>query len=355
MSNAGLPSDILVHSSFRPVSRTDEVRLGPILALPEVLTELNVQPSLAFKAAGVDIDCFLHADNRMSIQKLGRLFHCCARLTSCEHFGLLVGMRFKLRDLGPLGTLLKHSPTIGAALSELIQHLHWHDRAAAPVLIETGSEQVLLGYSVYHHGIRGGAHIHDAAIAVAYRILEELYGSGWRPMWVQLARREPGDPGAYQRLFRAPVHFNANVSGVEFAADDLLRRIDGADAVLRAIMQDMLAEVEEHQQTPFRQRVEAVLHQMIWVGECSLDRVARTLRIHERTLRRRLTEEGVSFRQLVIDTRCRIAAQLLENSNRTISDISAALNYQDPTAFTRTFTIWAGVCPREWRNQHQVS
>ena len=53
-------------------------------------------------------------------------------LTGCDHFGLLVGERFDLRGLGPIGELMRHSATVGDALRILVRHLHLHDRGRRP-------------------------------------------------------------------------------------------------------------------------------------------------------------------------------------------------------------------------------
>jgi AraC-like DNA-binding protein len=75
--------------------------------------------------------------------------------------------------------------------------------------------------------------------------------------------------------------------------------------------------------------------------------------VEERTLRRRLKEEGATFRQILIETRGEVAVQLLENSELTIASIASILRYDDPTAFSRAFKSWSGVSPARWRKDRQ--
>ena len=81
-------------ADFRPISRTGYIRVAPVMAIPEVLRQLDVDPTSVLDAAGLHRDTFEHADNRISIREIGRLFDLCARMTGREHFGVLVGMRF---------------------------------------------------------------------------------------------------------------------------------------------------------------------------------------------------------------------------------------------------------------------
>jgi len=101
-------------------SEAGDIRIGPILAIPQVLQALHARPQTAFDRAGVPLALFQDPDTRLPLEVAGRLFAECALLTDCPHFALLVGERFSLDGLGPLGELMRHSPTVGAALRSLL-------------------------------------------------------------------------------------------------------------------------------------------------------------------------------------------------------------------------------------------
>jgi AraC-like DNA-binding protein len=44
-----------------------------------------------------------------------------------------------------------------------------------------------------------------------------------------------------------------------------------------------------------------------------------------------------------------IARQLLADTDLPLAEISAALDFSEPAAFTRAFHRWAGRAPSEWR------
>ena len=77
--------------------------------------------------------------------------------------------------------------------------------------------------------------------------------------------------------------------------------------------------------------------------------VADQLHIHERTLNRRLQEEGSSFRRELEAVRYEVAKQLLADSEIPLSKIASALHYADATAFSRAFKRWSGTTPSRWR------
>jgi AraC-like DNA-binding protein len=327
-----------------------EVRLGPVMALPQVLAELGVAPELAFARAGADPRLFQNAESRMSFDALGNLLDVCVELTGCNHFGLLVGERFDLKQFGPLGQLMRHCPTVGEALRTLVMHLHLQDRGAAPVLLATEPGCIALGYSIYRRETPAVAQIQDGGIAIAHRLLVELSGPSWRPKRVQFAHGRPRSTAAYRRLFGPAVIFDAEVSGVVFDASWLARPIEGADATLHRLLVKAIRDAEANGPMGFAERVRSVLHQAVLSGTASAGSLARVFGIGERTLRRRLAFEGVNLQQLIGQTRLALAQQLLQNTGLSIAEIAAALHYADANIFSRAFRQWAGCSPSEWRS-----
>lgn len=337
-------------SATLATSKPGEIRIGPVHALPAVLADLGVEPRRVFDEAGVGLEVFQDADNRLPIDSLGCLLESGARLAHCPHFGLLVGARFGLTDLGPIGHLMRNSATVGSALRSLLLHLHLHDRAAAPLLLAPGPGYVILGYCVYKHKTPGTERIYDAAVAIAYRILCELCGPDWKPLRVQFARRQPDSDAAYRRIFRSEVAFDANVSGVFFDAACVRRPIAGADARLHQVLDRVMRNAAAAGPLPFADQVQGVLYQMVLSGTVSGAEIASLFGIHERTLRRRLKADGKSLHQLVSETRFELAGQLLRNTALPVTEIAAALKYADSNIFSRAFRNWSGQSPSQWRD-----
>jgi AraC-like DNA-binding protein len=330
-------------------SQAGDIRIGPILAIPQVLQALHARPQTAFARAGVPLALFRDPDARLPLEVAARLFAECARLADCPHFALLVGERFNLDGLGPLGELMRHSPNVGAALRSLLLHLQLHDRGAAPLLLQTEPDTAVLGYSVYRHFTPGTEFIYDVALAIGHRILQGLCGPAFAPLAVQFSYRRPARTTAYRQLFQAPLNFDAEVSGLVFASHWLARPVEGADPGRHRALTHALQQAQATGPLSLGEQVELVLHQMLLSGHGTADAVAQQFGISQRTLRRRLDAEGKSFQVLVNRTRHELACQLLRNTHLPVTHIAAALQYADANAFSRAFRQWAGCTPTAWR------
>ena len=86
-------------------------------------------------------------------------------------------------------------------------------------------------------------------------------------------------------------------------------------------------------------------------GHSKADDIAALFSMHSRTLNRRLKAYDTSFKDLADKARYEIAQQLLENSELEITQIAAALDYADSSAFTRAFRRWSGITPSAWRER----
>jgi AraC-like DNA-binding protein len=84
--------------------------------------------------------------------------------------------------------------------------------------------------------------------------------------------------------------------------------------------------------------------------DTSLASVSERLKIPQRTLRRRLREEGTSFREIAEHLRMQLAIKYLRDTDLTVEDIAFALGFSDAANFRHAFHRWTGKSPNQSRN-----
>lgn len=325
------------------------VGVASLQAWPILLAEFGCDPQQVISAAGVDITIFDNPRNRITVDALGRLAEISLQATGCGHFGLLVGQRTKTQALGIIWRLMRHSATIGKACRSLVRHNHLQDQGAVPLLIPMGPQRVALGYSVLRHETPAVKQIHDGGLAILFNLLRELCGPAWRPLVVHCAHSAPKDTAPYRQFFGARVEFDANFSALVFASDWLEHPIIGADPAEHAAILRQIEQLEDSEQTRLSDQVRRALQSMVFSGTASIDGIAHLFELHERTLRRRLKLEGTSVLELIQEATFAVAQQLLRETSLSVSEIAAALYYNDTAAFSNAFRRWSGSSPRDWR------
>ena len=337
-------------SPFAPGPR-DEIRIGPIAGIPDLLREFGASPRRVFAAAGVSLREFRQPDTRMDLDRIARLLQEATRQTARTDFAMIAGLRFSLGGLGPIGELMQHSTTVGEALRSLVLHLHLHDRGAAPVLLGLDARSTLLGYSVIRPGVPALDLVYDTSTGIVFRILDALCGPDFHARAIQVSVQGESRRALYQQHFGCAVRFGAGLSGVVFPSHWLQRPIAGADPAKRSALQDQLTGAMARSPMSFAQHVETVLQQMLLSGSATAPAIAALFGISERSMRRRLAEEGTSLRELLNVRRYELACQMLWHTELSVGDIAAALQYRDANAFSRAFSARAGCTATECRSR----
>ena len=69
----------------------------------------------------------------------------------------------------------------------------------------------------------------------------------------------------------------------------------------------------------------------------------------ERSLQRKLTDEGMTFQGLVSETRHELALEHLADPSLAIVEVAYMLGYEDQNSFFRAFRQWEKLTPSAWR------
>ena len=85
-------------------------------------------------------------------------------------------------------------------------------------------------------------------------------------------------------------------------------------------------------------------------GPPSQQQIADALHVSNRTLQRKLKEEGTSFMDLLQDTRLQLAQKYLRTPNRSVVETAYLLGFSEPSTFSRAFKRWTGIAPADFRD-----
>jgi AraC-like DNA-binding protein len=98
-----------------------------------------------------------------------------------------------------------------------------------------------------------------------------------------------------------------------------------------------------------RTRVENAISSMLPHGRVVVEDVARSLGMSERTLARKLSDEGLNFTEILQQLRRDLAVRYLDDRKLHVSKIAWLLGFHEVSAFTHAFKRWTGKTPRQMR------
>lgn len=322
---------------------------APLAALPGLLAGMTTDADRVIRKAGLDPATVADPSRRLPCETVALLLDECVRATRCPHFGLLVGQRSGTAAIGIIADLIWNAGTVGEALRLLSAHIHLADRGLVLVLQVHGARRAELSLVLCEPAVQGAGPYLDAGLAIALSVMRSLCGPAWNPTLVTLARAAPRDVRPYHACYAAPVRFGQTRTALVFAASHLHRDLPPRDPGARRDLLRRVTDLEAALPATATEAVVRVLSGLVMARAPTRAEVADVVGLSSRTLCRRLTEEGTNFRDLLMEVRCGLASQLLEESEMPVADISATLQFSAPGAFTRSFKAWSGRTPAEQR------
>lgn len=190
----------------------------------------------------------------------------------------------------------------------------------------------------------------DATFATLLELGRRGTGTHIVPKRVEFTRAKPRSD-TIRDYFDCPIRYRAPRNVLVLKSADLARVFPGHNPELLEMLTPALAaalgELDAH--SSVGAQVKAVLKRNMARGRPELSQIAEELGVSERTLQRRITDEGSTFRDLVVTARQELGRQLLSDPGADIDEVACLLGYQDASSFYRAFRDWEGVTPSRWR------
>ena len=159
-------------------------------------------------------------------------------------------------------------------------------------------------------------------------------------------------------FWRAPIRHGCEIYALDYDADIMARRIAMPPPeflTASRVYEEAILLIERRERTaPRPHSAAAQVREALAQGVIDQKRAATLLDMSVATLRRRLTEEGTSFRDLRRDALNETAKALLEK-RRAITDIADQLGFSDFRSFSRAFRDWNGLTPKAYQSQQDRS
>lgn len=271
------------------------------------------------------------------------------RMTEDDLLGMRLNRLFFPTSLGALAVAAQASPTIGSALTQLTRFM---PVVSSQVRLEGRRSEDRLVLQLNPLGEAHSQHV-EAIMGYLARLILQLDQRGEELLLgatLPIARSSRLDESA--RLLGCQRVDAANAYTLELDAGLLDTPLVTADAFLLPRLVDALQDLLSS--LPSDDLVEQVrrrIQLLIGSGDISEDRIAGPLNISPRHLRRKLSQEGTSYEQLVDEVRRESAIRLITEGQMSLTSIAYELGFLDPSSFTRAFRRWTDMSPTAFRRQ----
>lgn len=275
-------------------------------------------------------------------------------LSNDELFGFHTAAYVQPISYSVLGFITMNCETLGEAMSK-IQPFEKLVGDMGVTTLEDNGEYVSISWKCQFTEQNVKRHMIDNCLASWLTFARYLTHDDNNPIQVRLTRQQPSLQQCieYQKLFKCSVVFNQQQDAIIFDKSLLALPLNKGS-------KQMLSTLESHAQQQMMtlnnqqdivSNTKAFIEQNLASAEMSQQTTADWLSVSYKTLQRRLNARGVNFKGLVNEIRLKKSAQLLDNTNLKVNEISEQLGFIEPRSFYRWFQNSTNMTPGQYRRR----
>jgi AraC-like DNA-binding protein len=331
-------------------------KVHPALKLATVIESLmaeGISADDALDGLGISSDEVFSPTTLVSIDQIFKCYRNASKLSRDPHFAYHAGLKFHVTAYGLYGFAILSSVNYRQTMRFA---MNYHQLATPVTEIEfreEGGGAIWKVTPISHLRIDGSLYkfLVEHQFGVHLSLHRDVMGSSFAPRELHVTYGPPADASKYGDIFGCPVQFGRAQNEFRYDAAwlDGVPRL-GNQITHSAVIGLCDSQLEElHLRIGLAGRVRQVLlsHLMRPTG---IEDVAKVLNMSVRTLRRKLSEEGTSFRDLVDELRREMAMKYLRDTDLTVEDIADALGFSDAANFRHAFRRWTNATPQEFRD-----
>ena len=272
-----------------------------------------------------------------------------AMLDSSHRMALEAGPHYHLTTYGIWGFALATSATLRSAIEVGLNYLELTFAFSKITLLEDDSH-AYLQVEAQHLPEATQRFVVERDISAISNIHRELFSPIMPINEVHFRWDKALNNPFYDQVLGLVPKFNQDKNGVTFKRELLDLPLPGANEASRKIL---IAQCQELLQNRLKDNSAALKVRNLIIANLDqridMESVAATMCVSLRTLRRMLSNEGTSFRNLIEEVRETLALELIQGTNLSLEDISYRLGYSDTANFFHAFKRWKGQTPNHFR------
>lgn len=323
------------------------------LGIVQALEMGGVDCRRLFPELGLDYDALSDLDARFPQDGMTRLWLRAVELSGNPAIGLNMAKVVRPASFHVVGYALMSSRTLNEGFARLVRYQRIIAEGA-DLSFRPTPEGYELRLAIHGDRLPPARQSAEASMAYCLAFCRWMTGRAINPLEIRFQGPAPADVEPYRQVFQAPLRFGAEHYALRFSRADMDTPLPTANESLAQLHDRFAGEyLARFTGSRVTHLARQVLCRLLPQGEPKREVVASALHLSQRTLQRRLQEEGTSFQQLLDDTRRELAEQYLAQPNLTLLEIAYLLGFADPSNFFRAFRRWFDATPGEYRARLQ--
>lgn len=211
------------------------------------------------------------------------------------------------------------------------------------------------GYAVLQHALHDGRsaprHAAEFLAALWFRFGRSIAGNQWRASLLCFDHAEPPSRAEHDRTFACPIRFSSGRTALHIDDAVLDAPNPGAEPSMAAMLDRYAGLLLDHSPSVATTagRLRSWMLDRLATGTPTAAQAARAMNVSQRTLHRRLRDEGASFAQVLETLRREHSIRLLTDARVSVGEVGFLMGFAELSSFHRAFKRWTGKSPAAFR------
>ena len=334
-----------------PISSHYSALSSWVLLVAKALDSYGCDSEELFAQAGLDHSRLRDPLARFSAAAVLKLWPIAVEATQDPDFGLTVASFWHPTTLHALGYSWLASNNLEEAFDCTVRYTRIVNTAAQGAISTESSAdsyRVLINPRNFNPNPEPASV--DAVVTMLLIMCRAAYGSNFKLQRATFQHAAPPSLERFDELFQAPVLFaqaeNTLCIDPEIVRESLATANPELVRINDRIVTDYLAHLDH---SNLGMRVKSKLIEHLPGGHISEAEIASSVNLSQRSLQRKLKQQGVSFSQLVESTRRELGLQYVRDPQYSFNEVAFLLGFTEPANFSRAFKRWYDKSPSQFR------
>ena len=318
-----------------------------------VLKKRNVAIAPLLRHAGLSEHDFDGRQRRISAASQAKFLEFAAAVMDDGAFGLHLAEEANPREAGLLFYVPSAANNIGEAVALFARYSRIANEAVRFKPVHA-TEGIIADISFVGLSRHRAKQVTEFGIALTIKGLREIAGRNIRPAHLSFIHPRNSDLREFESFFGCSVEFGASGDQIAFSNETVVLPLVTEDRHLLETLQPICDAAAQERGTAIaslRAAVENEAQKLLPHGKAKRPRVAKLLGHSERTLTRKLADEGTTYEQVLDQLRQSLALQYIQEQGVSLSQIAWLLGYEGSASFNHAFRRWTGRSPSVVRNE----
>ncbi|WOX06807.1 AraC family transcriptional regulator [Microbulbifer pacificus] len=328
---------------------------GWLIPFVRIMQSYSIDIQAALAACDIDLEEVGNPDSRVTLSKLVKLLSYASALAPEDDLRVRLAENFHPGVLHVLGYAMMSAPTLHDSLQYVVRY-----RRIVSSLCNVRLQEVPSGFEFSIRPVRAeqrvvpGLGLREAEVLLAslVKFARDLVERELKPLCVFLEAEGPEQGNdRLHTFFGCEIKYGHAYNAVVFSRENATRKLLTHNSLVARNHETMLDEyLARVDRSDLVNLIRCKIYDCLPGSTPAQAQVADMLGMSLRNLQRRLSEQGTSYKDILEQTRKRLAIKYIDEAHLSLGEIGYLVGFASVTNFNRAFKRWTGVTPGEYRD-----